>query len=103
MMVATSGQRLAFESALNLNQLVTGASIRQPFLTSPVILTNASVSLLVPWNITQQASIGNFQYNDAVGTANKNLGNGLQLNASYTWRSRWIQLPAIPGYTLQDS
>ncbi|PYT02143.1 MAG: hypothetical protein DMF60_22160, partial [Acidobacteria bacterium] len=93
-------------SALNLNQLVNGV---RPFPnlspTSPVIPDQCVGKPTCPLgNITQQASIGNSNYNALWVTANKNLGHGLQFNASYTWsKSLDYNSRNFQGYTLQDS
>ena len=55
-------------------------------------------------NITYNDSIGMSNYNALWVTANKNLGHGLQFNASYTWsKSLDYNSRNFQGYTLQDS
>lgn len=93
-------------SALNLNQFVNGV---RPFpnlsATSPVFPAQCVGKPTCPLgNITEQASIGNSNYNALWVTANKNVGKGLQFNASYTWsKSLDYNSRNFQGLTLQDS
>ena len=93
-------------SALNLNQFVNGV---RPFptlsSTSPIFPAQCVGKPTCPLgNITEQASIGNSNYNALWVTANKNLGKGLQFNASYTWsKSLDYNSRNFQGLTLQDS
>jgi hypothetical protein len=93
-------------SALNLNQFVNGV---RPFpnlsATSPVFPDQCVGKPTCPLgNITEQASIGNSNYNALWVTANKNVGKGLQFNASYTWsKSLDYNSRNFQGLTVQDS
>jgi hypothetical protein len=89
-----------------LNQFVNGV---RPFpnlsATSPVLPAQCVGQPTCPLgNIIEQTSFGNSNYNALWVTANKNMGKGLQFNASYTWsKSLDYNSRNFQGLTLQDS
>ena len=107
MMVGYFGSKgTHLSSAVNLNQFVNGV---RPFpnlsASSPVFPAQCVGKPTCPLgNITEQVSNGNSNYNALWVTANKNLGKGLQFNASYTWsKSLDYNSRNFQGLTIQDS
>ena len=93
-----SGQQGQF-AAINFNVApLAGPGCASCLITGQTTSTPTNVALRVPYlglspGITEVANADNYKYNSLQTTVRKQLSNGLQLQASYTWSRGFIQAP----------